>query len=293
LLVGGFWYVKNLYIYHNPIWPYSLSLGNIKIFPGEVGKDSLETNIPLEYRNRSTIRNIFTTWREKTDFYCYDSGKGGFGAVWFTIGIPAVLLGLLSSIKNKNPPLASLIISGGVALMFIPLPWWPRFSLYVLGIGAICIAWWLNRLQKNYFLFIEIMIVIGIIYNTIVSFDHLYYTPKIIKKTLFLPPKERIFSEIFNTGHAYTFINKKTANNPSKIFYGAVDMPYLLWGNDLRNRLYYFDPSDEKIWLKKILSNEINYLFIPDNSQESLLAKKYFADKLIFKDDRYEVYQTR
>jgi len=184
-LVGGFWYVKNYAVYRNPIWPIRVNILNHQIFPGLVTfNESIVYTTPKEYKNKPLYYTLFAVWHEKTDGYGYDSRQGGLGAIWFVLAIPSLIALLLYSLKEKNRVFLWLLAIVVIFLLFQPMSWWPRYSLFVAGIGAIATSILYSRQKRCLFNLFSFLIVTGVIYNMLATINFRYMTPDAIHYNL-------------------------------------------------------------------------------------------------------------
>jgi hypothetical protein len=298
-ILGGFWYMKNFYYYRNPLWPITISLANHKIFDGLIEeKERSRRELPPSYIGKPLWKNIWNSFCEKTPYYNYDSRQGGLGAVWFIFGIPALILSIIISFVNKNYLMAGLVLLSLLGWLIHPLPWWPRYSLFLAGIGSISTVYLLQNQFNLLKTLLCILLLISAGYNIIVSFDHSYYPPNAIKKFIHLPASQRNIHNLFTGCYANECAYKEfywlTQNKVSKIAFSEnISYTYLLWGKNFSNRVYYFKPDNEIEWKNNLIKNKIDYLFITQNSYEKKLVSKYPEFRLIYKDDKHEIYKLR
>lgn len=298
LMVGGFWYFKNVYYYKNPFWPYKINFLGKEVFKGEITERLINIpNTPLEYRNKPLWSNIFRSWREETEIYNYDSRKGGLGAVWFIVGLPLLFFAILKSLTEKNWLVLSLIGMIGLTLAIQPLPWWPRYTLFIVGIGSVIIFWVYKQQRKFIKIFLEIVLILLVLHNILVTLDHGYYSPNNIRNFLKKPLDRRTPAEFGwkeYIGPTYEYIDTHTRKKRGKIVYSeGIIYLYPLWGYDLRNKLYYFNPDNFQEWEQNIKTNKIDYIFVSKNSREAQFARRIKDYSMVMEDKDYEVYKSK
>jgi len=89
-------------------------------------------------------------------------------------------------------------------------------------------------------------------------------------------------------------VDKSTLKEGANIAYGEyVSRIYPLWGTNLRNKLFYFEPENKQSWLKQIKENKIKYIFVTKNGPEEsfLNGNNHFIKTA--EDDTYEVFEIR
>jgi len=150
VLVGGFWHVRDFLHTGSPIYPCGLTIAGRQVFPGKaigaIAQPELDA-LP-ELRGLPNYRKILHTWRQyeawRPSFFFVDSRVGGLGYIWVLGCIPAVLVLLGRFLlprheMNRDAFLVLSIVVGG-AFLLQPVNWWPRFTVWILGLGLPCFA---------------------------------------------------------------------------------------------------------------------------------------------------------
>ncbi len=298
LIAGSYWYVKNWYLYGNPLWPFRISVFGRQIFDGVLNNSAIMANtFPKQLEGMNAAQMLWSSWRELIIFgYDYDMKLGGLGPFWFIFAIPAIFFTLRWIIKRRDMAQALIFVAVAVMLLLHPQNWWTRYTMFIAGIGAIAFV----KIRASYYRpqvarLVDIMLVITLIYSTVASWATSYYQPVKIQALLAKRPALRTSATVRPeiVSQAYDYIVEQTVDKPANIAYGSgLDFTYPLWGSDLKNNVYYIDPLDLPTWVNKLRDKKIKYLLIRTNGPEYKFVKKSSLFTRDFHDQRggYEVY---
>lgn len=103
---GGGWYLKNLLVYGNPVYPFA-GVG----LPGRTGVSGLLTSPP----GPSLPEPVPTLWSWAHDLipqaaYSYEHRAGGLGAVFIWAGLPCLLFIIVRTVRTRDLPWAVLLL---------------------------------------------------------------------------------------------------------------------------------------------------------------------------------------
>ena len=127
LLLGGLWYLKNLAVFGNPLWPF-----DVGPFDGIWPLAPIGTYIPVELEGYGQIESILRSWIADIWLldYKYDVRFGGFGTAWVPLLIAAAGgVGVL--IRDRYLAPLIVIVVPVVITLAMPAAWWPRYTFYV------------------------------------------------------------------------------------------------------------------------------------------------------------------
>lgn len=301
VLFGSYWYLKNWYLYSNPLWPFKISFLGLKIFSGPLTQEAvLARTFPEQLQGMNMLHKLWVTWQEFIIFgYDSDMKLGGLGIFWFVFGLPAIFYALHWIIKRRDLAQAMIFIVPLAMLLLHPENWWTRYTMFIAGLGAIAFAKIRSgehRLEVARL--IDLSLVGMMIYSTVASFSTSYYQPqKIVALMNGRPDKNTSASlrpEIVS--QAYDHVIKQTAGKPANVAYGAgLDFTYPLWGPGLQNHVYFLDPDGAASWIAKLRDKHIKYLLVRTEGPEQKYIKKSSLFNRTFFDQRqgYEVYKFR
>lgn len=309
VLMGGYWYAKNWFIYGNPVYPMEISfLGNI-IFKGLYG-GMIDPVPPLLEAINPMLRPVYV-WMEKVDYYLYDSRLSGFGPAWFILLLPSVMFAVPLAIKQRRHGfLFVLILITGMFILY-PRNWNTRYVIFFTGLGCLSFAFLLNYFQerKNVLKTFAFLLIL----YTFFSSHSPCVTPEKIVEFMELTPHERTISNHapFNIdlharqeyGHwlwiSRTITGKDTlAFTFEPLFHGP------LWNRGFTNRIAYVTSNDFNELSGKLNKLRATHLLVRRNAPEHVWIMKFNKlagtspswlglterFKAVYKDENYLVY---
>ena len=150
LVLGGVWYLKNLVIHGNPLYP--VAVGPL---PGAVTLAGMSLEVPSLDRLHPLLR-VPASWAADwwvgdwgITRYRYNVHPGGFGRAWLLI-IPFALAGLILLVRERRwLPIALIVAPAAVTLATMPENWYARLTLFVPGIALPLTALALDALRPR------------------------------------------------------------------------------------------------------------------------------------------------
>jgi hypothetical protein len=135
LLLGAYWYVKNIIVFGNPIWPFKVGP-----LPGVGTVDELIVQMPRQVASLAPIGRLLFSWFADPwlSSYAYDTRIGGFGIQWAAIVGLAVVGGVMA-LRLRRWPILVVVGPAVLTLLTMPMSWWPRLTLFV-PVAALALA---------------------------------------------------------------------------------------------------------------------------------------------------------
>ena len=152
LLIGSFWYLRNLFETGNPVDPVEVSALGIVVFDGPVELDELLT-VPGGAEGRPWPVQVVLSWARDLapwvsadEGYSYEQRLGGLGPLWTFLAAPLVLL-LGARTLTKRRWSSELDFLVPLALIFVlqPYQWWARFTLFLAAAGSVAVVLAMER----------------------------------------------------------------------------------------------------------------------------------------------------
>jgi hypothetical protein len=171
---GAFWVLRNLVHTGNPLWPVDLRVAGHTLFPGLASMEAVldvAHNTPPALARLSEPFRVLHTWAElggpATDF---DDRTGGLGLIWLLFAVPAVVFTIVRLVRKDValPHRTSVVVAiSATALAFAmqPMRWWPRYTIWLWGVGAVAMAMsaeWLLREGRSRVLTAALAVVTGV-----------------------------------------------------------------------------------------------------------------------------------
>ena len=146
LILGASWYLKNLVVYGNPVYPFAFGP-----FHGPTNMTDFAMNIP-RLSGRSLISQLATSWTADWQLtrYAYNVRPGGLGRAWLVILVIAVG-GLLLLIRRRQlDAVALVIVPATITLLVMPMPWYARYTLFLVAIALPLVALALSTIRPSF-----------------------------------------------------------------------------------------------------------------------------------------------
>ena len=136
LLIGLSWYVKNVLVFGNPLYPFTLGP-----LPGVTTLAEFSLS-PPELEGQDRIQQLVTSWTADWHLtrYAYNIRPGGLGRAWPVV-LPIGLLGAGLLLRRRQWPALGLVIAPAVVtLLIMPMPWYARLTLFLPAIALALVA---------------------------------------------------------------------------------------------------------------------------------------------------------
>lgn len=256
LLIGGFWYIRNLYYYGNPIYPYMVKIGNYTILNGldTVNNLIMNHNTPPEYVNSSNAKNILKSWLELDSFYSVDIRKAGFGPLWIILEVPAIIVFTLIAAKRRMKVALMTIMIFIILFAIHPSNWWTRYTIFIIGLGCIALGYIMQFFSKPTRFAVAILTVVFCIYTTVLTIPHIININ--INKALEIPFDKRTIGSTYYSDYVWADQIPKD----SRVGTAPMTFIYPLFSHNFKNKVYIIDASTDDEWVQKILQSNVDYI---------------------------------
>ena len=158
LVVGGYWYVRNVIHMGNPLYPLAVRIGSFLRLPGLTPEFVLNeaANIPMATAGWPDWLRVLYVWGQGGLAHwplslCSVSGRlGGLGLIWLLGCLPAMAISVLPAkrtggMAEARKPAIVLLVTASFIFLLTPMHWWARYTLWLLGVGLPCLFVVLER----------------------------------------------------------------------------------------------------------------------------------------------------
>jgi hypothetical protein len=159
-LPGTFWSVRDLTYTGNPVWPVDVRLAGNTLWAGVGTMEQIIDvlhNTPADFARLTAPVRVLHTWLQlRGTANVYDDRRAGLGWTWPLLALPAIVCVLKRALRRaKRGPLDEqmemVFVLALTAAFFAlqPMNWWPRYTLWLWGAGALALALEAERLCRR------------------------------------------------------------------------------------------------------------------------------------------------
>jgi hypothetical protein len=149
VLPGAFWVVRNVAFTGNPLWPVEVKVAGHVLFAGVASMDavlSAASNTPPELASLGEGARLLRVWLQMNGPAAdFDDRLSGLGFAWVLFALPALIACMWGVARSRAVPTQArallLVLAMTVGCLVLqPLRWWPRYTLWLWGAGALALA---------------------------------------------------------------------------------------------------------------------------------------------------------
>ncbi|MBA1334523.1 MAG: hypothetical protein HPY66_2372 [Firmicutes bacterium] len=286
ILLGSFFYIRNLILFGNPFYPMTLRIWGVTIFEGLYFTDAFNFTAP-----ESSWVTLAKALIETEPLPLIDSFYAGFGPQLIVMAIPAFFLFLINDKQWRTPVIIIFIIPLFISIASLPAKY-PRYLIHINLFLLPFIAWMFGKLPSWPGRILKALAVCCALYSVLIA-TPMYHVG--------VQDYEIAANSIWSVnqvseGHFYKYITdfNEIKGGPLRMATGTTIQSYSLLGENWQNQIFYIQPTTEEEWIKEMLDKNID-LFICDFIGYDNPELKWIADnpeyfKLIYSSHPYYVY---
>lgn len=251
LVLGGHWFVRNIFLYGNPVWPFFVKAGPLHL-PGRLDPAIVATwhGPPSDFT--STQRWLYAWLEARTWFgplYNFDSDFAGFGPLWLMLLLPSLLTaGVLGAIDSSRArrltPLAWFVLLAVGLHVMDPGRQYERYSLHLPMLAAVALGALLGRMPRAVRATAAVLWVAGLAWCVFGTANFTYLTPQDARllATLRTPEtRPRFLGPVLND------LLSGLEKDDVLLYTEDVPFPASLWKPDLSNRVMGYSARQESL----------------------------------------------
>ncbi len=284
VLLGAFWYIKNLIIYGNPLHPMRLTVGGVALFGGFYDSDAFNFTKPEN--------NWVTLFKAMLDLEWYpqmDSYYSGLGPQLLLLAVPATLLFLVKERRGRWLYVITWLIPLFLSVASLPARY-PRYLLHLNLFLLPFAAWLLQDMGRWSRRVVQLVMVSFAAYSVLIA-TPIYFVHvsnyRVAARTVWA-------AHLIGVGAQDAVVQtlNDELNRPVRILTGTTRLTYPLLGERWQNQLLHVEPTDEESWLLRVKETKADLLWVDgavDTSVEAKWAEKhpehfepYYSDGIVY-----------
>lgn len=262
-LLGSYSYVRNIIEFQNPLAPYRIQVAGQVLFEGQRSPEQIVTdNTSQSLLGRSLPSRLLRLWLDP-GLAAHDDTSFGLGPIWFGIGLPAALLWLVGLAIRRRFLLLFTALAILGCVVATPAFWVPRYSLPLLIVGGLALAWIHDLLRPRLQTVMGMGVVALAAFAVFVTSDLNGISPPVLRDYVASRDDATRSSASFaGLGRrTLVYLDRETEHNPKVIVYtGLVRFIYPLYGPDFRNTVLPFPGGPEQSWDAALARESVDYV---------------------------------
>jgi hypothetical protein len=227
---------------------------------GTINELIMRVNTPTEFLGQPGWKQILLSWLYdwQPQLVNYDRRWGGNGMIWLYLEFPALVGFAIYSFLRLRMKFYFFVLPFIIIFFAQPSAWWSRYTLFIIALGAISLAFFVEKLSHYSFLHRIVQIccfaflTVGIGY-----FIHDLHPTSVLKTAIKLPSSQRTIANLVYP--EYKIVDQLPADTNIAIWYDRFAYPF--FGRHLEHHVYMLDEKTEQKFFMFLHGNNIDYLY--------------------------------
>ncbi|MHB1627219.1 MAG: ArnT family glycosyltransferase [Bacilli bacterium] len=289
--LGMYWYIHTWIVYHNPVYPFIISVMGHTIFGGlgTVQALIMIPNTPAQLLRLPFLEQVWLSWTGIPSYVGYDMPIGGFGPQWTLLEMPALFVFTAYSGLRDRRTFSVVTLPLWIIFLLQPSNWWARYTLFMVAFGAWAFVYIVERFSRDWIRNGLYGLMLAVLVGTCSVGAVLLVRPSAgpdrdrptmwdeLQLSLRLPPQERTVGRIILPAYAWVDSLRK----PAVIgFTPAVPYPYPLFGRHAQNDVIKIMVKNPFAFRREIVRDHVEYLMTKAGDPQYRAA---IADPTLFR----------
>ena len=304
VLLGSFWYVRDLVEFSNPVYPGSVKLLGQTLFDGP-------GITLLRLPTGSGPSAIVHSWGyDLTRVFNHSSGRwdradeyeGGMGLIWLVLGLPLLIPFVIGAWKRNRMLFWTFLVPLGVLFAIQPYRWWTRFTIFLLAPALVAIVVFVDRTRSRGLRIAVQSVALGCVAFSLwfssthfVGWGHTYDAGQVIS-TAQKPVSQRTLGRLFLPELRWVDSVEPRARIAVYQYFSTHtdEFPpfYALWGRHFKHRVYALPKRSRAATLAWLKDHSIGYVYVRRGTPQDNWLRADPRYRVLFSDARVAAYAT-
>jgi hypothetical protein len=304
VLLGSFWYVRDLVEFSNPVYPGSVKVLGHTLFDGPgITLSRLPTG--------SGPSAIVHSWGyDLTRVSNHSSGRwdradefeGGMGLAWLLLGLPLLIPFVIGAWRRNRMLFWTFLVPLGLLFAIQPYKWWTRFTIFLLAPGLVAIAAFVDRTGSRALrIAIQslalVCVAVSLYFSSthFVGWGHVYSASQVVSNAT-KPESQRTLGRLFLPElrwvdaippHARIAVYQRFSTHTD-------EFPpfYALWGRHFGHRVYALPKMSRAATLAWLKTHSIDYVYVRRGTPQDAWLRSDPSFRVLFSDAKVAAYAT-